>query len=33
MNGEETHELLYEMIKDDPILGAKYASEQWLLDL
>jgi hypothetical protein len=28
MNGEETYEPLYEMIKDDPILVAKYAKEQ-----
>ena len=32
MNGEETYEPLYEMIKDDPISVAKYAKEQGLLD-
>jgi hypothetical protein len=32
MNGEETYELLCEMIKDDPIMVAKYAKEQGLLN-
>ncbi len=32
MNGEETFEPLYEMIKDDPISVAKYAKKQGLLD-
>jgi hypothetical protein len=31
MNGEETYEPLYEMIKDDPISVAKYAKAQGLL--
>jgi hypothetical protein len=32
MNGEETYEPLYRMMKDDPISVAKYAKEQGLLD-